>query len=60
MLRNGARWLGQQCEENIMDAVPEDITNLVVEQQLQEWRPWPDHPSSLHQAPSCLYLHSWW
>ncbi|MGH3831149.1 MAG: GNAT family N-acetyltransferase [Pseudonocardiaceae bacterium] len=35
VLRNDARWLSQQCDEIIMDAVPEDITNLVVEQQLQ-------------------------
>ena len=33
--RNGARWLGQQCDEIIMDAVPEDLTGSVVEQQLQ-------------------------
>lgn len=33
--RNGARWLGQQCDEIIMDAVPEDFTDSVVEQQLQ-------------------------
>ncbi|MBV9013855.1 MAG: GNAT family N-acetyltransferase [Pseudonocardiales bacterium] len=33
--RNGARWLGQQCDEIIMDAVPEDFTDSVVEHQLQ-------------------------
>jgi RimJ/RimL family protein N-acetyltransferase len=30
--RNSARWLGQQCDEIIMDAVPEDFTGSVVEQ----------------------------
>jgi len=32
--RHGARWLGQQCDEIIMDAMPEDFTDSVVEQQL--------------------------
>lgn len=32
--RNGARWLGQQCDEVIMDAVPEDLTESVVEGQV--------------------------
>jgi hypothetical protein len=34
--RQGARWLGQQCDEIIMDAVPEDFTGSVVESHLQE------------------------
>lgn len=33
--RNGARWLGQQCNEIIMDAVPGDFTDSVVEHHLQ-------------------------
>ncbi|MBV9143120.1 MAG: GNAT family N-acetyltransferase [Pseudonocardiales bacterium] len=32
--RQGARWLGQQCDEIIMDAVPEDFTGSVVEHHL--------------------------
>jgi len=32
--RNGARWLGQQCDEVIMDAVPEDLAESVVPAQL--------------------------
>lgn len=32
--RNGARWLGQQCDEVIMDAIPEDVVGSVVADQL--------------------------
>lgn len=32
--RNGARWLGRPCDEIIMDAVPEEFSDSVVERQL--------------------------